>query len=406
MRRLLVWSGTWNVATHRPHPSTGKPSIHNLFNNINVAPDIVSLGFQELLSQLHVPLYWKRDLLSTIPQDRIDERSEPWIDKITEAIHKKFKAEYTLLVSVNMAAIGLVVLVKSDLVPTIKSVSTGTLGSGFLGIYPNKGAVAVGIEIEFPDSTGTVSLCLVSSHLQAHAGESFFIWRNMEIQHLLSTLVLSDPIKSWGRYINDFDSVFFCGDTNYRLVPDKTGSAFGIINNSIKSVTVPRDRNQIYSLIDTKNVETLLSLDELSYARLHLRCPPLDAFQEAQISFLPSYKYRVLPTKAPIEMDLPAKDIFSETRIPAYCDRILYKSSHSDVDCLGYTSVTSLGWSDHQPVIGLFRLTTTAHTSQPVNRDYRRLRTTMLWAQFSRFVSVNVYALGILVAVIVGYIFA
>lgn len=74
-------------------------------------------------------------------------------------------------------------------------------------------------------------------------------------------------------------------------------------------------------------------------------------FQEAKISFPPTYKYSINKTKQDGDRE------YSKKRLPAYCDRIIYHQS-SSIQCYYYSSKSSSA-SDHDPVVASFRVSLT-----------------------------------------------
>lgn len=99
------------------------------------------------------------------------------------------------------------------------------------------------------------------------------------------------------KLIPDHDLIFWFGDLNYRLD--------GI------------SRNSVLQLINTENYEDLLQYDQLRniVGKSNTVFP---GFKEADIGFKPTYKY------------VPGTlDEFAQHRIPAYCDRILWRGTES-----------------------------------------------------------------------------
>lgn len=105
-----------------------------------------------------------------------------------------------------------------------------------------------------------------------------------------------------------------------------------------------KERNEIDGLIDSRDIKRLREKDELK-----LNAGPWDSWKEGEITFLPTYKYNLKATS-------PSKPsaLFSKSRNPAYTDRILFKSLKSDVKVVVYDSIPGIGFSDHQPVYGIF----------------------------------------------------
>ncbi|KAG8538153.1 hypothetical protein GDO81_023212 [Engystomops pustulosus] len=71
-------------------------------------------------------------------------------------------------------------------------------------------------------------------------------------------------------------------------------------------------------------------------------------FQEADIQFLPTYKF---------DIGCDEYDTTAKQRTPSYTDRVVYKSRNKgDIRVLKYASCSLLRTSDHRPVFGLFEV--------------------------------------------------
>ena len=69
-------------------------------------------------------------------------------------------------------------------------------------------------------------------------------------------------------------------------------------------------------------------------------------FNEGNIEFQPTYKY---------DIGTDTFDTSKKQRVPAYCDRILWKLNDS-IEQLYYKSIPEIKYSDHKPVLAYFRL--------------------------------------------------
>ena len=72
----------------------------------------------------------------------------------------------------------------------------------------------------------------------------------------------------------------------------------------------------------------------------------LNQFKEGNINFIPTYKY----DKGSQNFDTSRKQ-----RIPAWTDRVLFRSAANDkIKLLEYTSIPGVNFSDHKPVNAIF----------------------------------------------------
>ncbi|KAJ3041430.1 hypothetical protein HDV00_009410 [Rhizophlyctis rosea] len=464
-----------------------------------IAPDIVVLGFQELVTQPSAVLLPRENFVYGAAKIAVKQDAkelgglEPWIDLATEALNRAYGGKltstsssqhptsksapdasetqtlddtqsedlihYEPLCLQRMVALGIIVFIRDGPGARIKvsGIRSGSIGTGLLGVYGNKGSVSLALDISLIDdptdtdpssatatqsllSSRPVSLCFVNAHLGPHEGESYHAWRNDEIASIFDTLVLYPKgIRQRGggknanapRLAGDHDALWFLGDTNYRL------RGAGRWNTNAKWGVVKKlKRSDVYDFINKGDVKTLLSLDELTYLRETLHLPAFKGFVEAPIDFLPSYKHHIYHFG---ELDSPeakkegggkgalhtrkAQEKHSGKRFPAYCDRILVRASDIDdadsdwneakhstiqaVQCLSYRCIQEMGWSDHKPVVGLFnvsyRLLESRNHDRALGGQGGGAGEVMRRAVRRRFRRVVRYAvLPVLVAVLVG----
>ncbi|KAI8823406.1 Endonuclease/exonuclease/phosphatase [Fimicolochytrium jonesii] len=492
---LHVLIGSFNLATRGPNIETGE--IPNLLTWLRppadssaahrVKPDIVVVGFQELVSQFlgaRLPLggscHGDVSLVEKADTGRLDFL-DPWIRLVQDELHNIYGDEggdasksglgrssieseeddlyYEPYLISRMVGLGLILFVRrgSGARHEVEAVWEGDIGTGLLGKYPNKGCVAVGLDLQVIDAQSNrspVSICFGNSHLGPHEGFEPYEWRNEEVQHIFETLLLEkraidsghhrphhahhDPSSSEDstriRLLSDFHAVFFFGDLNYRLMGAGVSS----------SGAWTEFRQSVLRHIDAKEVEELLSMDELSALRDVKKFKPLTGFLEAPITFIPSYKFRgedsintsvetnpgskgtavskktdepsglssPASPKSPssrTEMPpIPAARRFANNRVPAYCDRIMYRAvdlqlanplhpapadtsddgdsgtsenpigdawesarqrTSSAIEPLYYHCAHSVVWSDHKPVAALYALKIDQLLSTPRTRQ-------------------------------------
>ncbi|KAI8914856.1 Endonuclease/exonuclease/phosphatase, partial [Powellomyces hirtus] len=315
-------------------------------------PDLVVVGFQELIPQgmgARLPLGGSCHGAADSGVKRDAGRLEfldPWIDFVVRDLEAAYGGgedgarTYEPYYVSRMIALGIIVFVRrgDGEKVRIRALWEGDIGTGLLGKYPNKGCVAVGLDIEIVDHhhhhllpRRRTSLCFANSHLGPHEGHAYYEWRNEEVRHIFDSLLLqpqTEPVhpadeddKSPNeivRALDDFNAVFYFGDLNYRLM-----------GAGVKDPAARREyRATVMRHIDAGSVEPLLAMDELCNIREFLHFRALAGWLEPPISFLPSYKYKIEDLELPADHDaglvLRAEDRFSKTRMPAYCDRIMY----------------------------------------------------------------------------------
>ena len=121
------------------------------------------------------------------------------------------------------------------------------------------------------------------------------------------------------KLMEDFDFVILSGDLNYRL---------------------DISQEDIEEIINQKNPEILWDKDQLS-----LEIKNKHLFKEGIINFMPTYKYK------------ENTDEYDYKRIPAWTDRILFKSKKKyDIMLCEYNSIQNINISDHKPVYAIFKI--------------------------------------------------
>ncbi|RIB01325.1 Endonuclease/exonuclease/phosphatase [Gigaspora rosea] len=378
-RTIRVFAGTFNVS--------GQDASESLSPWLECAHDIdvYAIGFQE------VDLSAEAFLLN----DNIKE--EEWCDAILKALGNK---------AGNYWKAVLMVFVKKEHHPYIKDIRGDSAGVGlmgmmvrnfigkhqklescsdiFCGISPgalsyiylsecsnctlkgNKGGVA--IRFRFHDS----HLCFVNCHLAANP--SGLERRNQDYMEICRRLTfpidtsegysslygwVGDYIPPSAKYaaaavvgmggmiipgmnalnnpstdavgagniisIFDNDHLIWMGDLNYRIDLPEPG---------------------IKPLLEKGDIELLLNFDQLNMQRRNKQA--FYEFEEGTITFPPTYKY---------DFGTNIFDTSEKRRMPAWTDRILWRSKESDwCRQLMYKSHMDIMLSDHKPVNSIFEL--------------------------------------------------
>jgi len=216
-----------------------------------------------------------------------------------------------------MVGLFLAVYVREDIFDKISDVDCDRVKTGVFHLAGNKGAVCLRFTL-----TGS-SFCFLNVHLQS--GQENQAARNQNIDDALRYAFQGlgahgqqrDPKYNFRResaFIAPLHHVtFIFGDFNFRL-------------------DVPADG---FSL--DEEPATWLEHDPWRKGLVE----GLEDFTEGEINFPPTYKYR------------PGTDELDEKRIPAWCDRVLYKAMPNVCVFLRhYTSLPVLRHtSDHRPVV-------------------------------------------------------
>ncbi|KAG0199274.1 hypothetical protein BGX28_007433 [Mortierella sp. GBA30] len=312
---MHTFVGTWNV--------NGRNATENLDSWLKVdceqQPDIYVLCFQEL--DLSAEAYIVLD----------GSKEEEW----TRAIAESLGSGYQKVMSKQLVGLLIVMYAAVDHAKYIKEVTAHSAGVGIMGMLGNKGGVS--IRIRYKDSY----LCFVGSHLAADTNQTER--RNQDYQEICRRLAFPstssyDITKSPAGNaavaattkmvsIFDCDHTIWAGDLNYRI-------------------GLPED--QVKHHLKTNDYDILMKHDQLSSQRAQLKA--FSEFEEHSIAFHPTYKY---------DVGTSVWDSSEKRRVPAYTDRILWRSKDSakdSVEPIFYKSHMDLMLSDHKPISAYFKL--------------------------------------------------
>ncbi|KAL2834525.1 SacI homology domain-containing protein [Aspergillus cavernicola] len=302
-KSINVWTGTFNVNGRVQGPEIDlSPWLFPKTNEQYPDPAIFAVGFQEIV------VLSPQQIMSTDPTTR-----KSWELAVMDCLntHATLKGtpKYVLLRSGQLVGASLMVYVREDALRDIKNVEGSVKKTGLSGIAGNKG----GCSIRFEYSNTRV--CFVTAHLAA--GFANYDERNNDFETICRGLRFQR-----NRSIEDHDAVIWLGDFNYRI---------GLPNQPVRD------------LVQQANYQKLYDNDQLNLQMLAGRA--FQFYNEGLVTFPPTYKYDV------------GKDIYDtseKSRIPAWCDRILWKGS--DLRQLNY-DVADLRLSDHRPVWASFTCT-------------------------------------------------
>lgn len=298
-------------------------------------PDIIVFGFQELIDLESKKLTAKSLLLGGGKKkandlgDRVSRQYRAWYDKLIQIVRFAMPPTcgYLLVQSESLVGLFTCVFVKQSEFRNVRELAISTVKTGMGGRYGNKGAVIARMVMQ------DTSLVFVNCHLAA--GQKQVKQRNADVADILEYATVfndahADPAAyvggGDGSMILDHEACFWSGDLNYRI---------------------DMSRDAVLTTLYSKKFTPLLEQDQLRKELKLNAAFRLKAFSEAAITFLPTYKY----DRGAHEWDTSEK-----TRVPAWCDRILFKTHHPDrTKCLDYRRwETTI--SDHRPVSALFEV--------------------------------------------------
>ncbi|KIW26973.1 uncharacterized protein PV07_06756 [Cladophialophora immunda] len=286
--------------------------------------------------------------------------AKKWKKSLRRALPKGYKK----VAEEQLFGLLLLIFASPELAPSISSVSTTSVGTGLMGYFGNKGAVAARLVV-----AEATKLCFINCHLAAGADQAALARRIWDTSQILgkarfSPVTDSEVIEPKEEKIGDEDFAFWFGDLNYRLddVPGEdvrrllllhTQNEYDIQNKSkrkidselgyvcastsdsqlpapnphyeYKDAERPATESTAEPELDPKSdpaslhttLQSLLAHDQLR-AQQRLGKAFHEGWREGDINFLPTYKYDV--------GSVGMFDSGDKKRSPSWCDRILYRT--------------------------------------------------------------------------------
>ncbi|WWC63188.1 uncharacterized protein I303_105788 [Kwoniella dejecticola CBS 10117] len=328
--KLLVCS--WNIDSAKPTDLSGSEAnstwLAECLNSVD-SPDIIVFGFQEVIPLTDKKITAKTLLFggknkdsSSSSSDKVSHAYRQWLDKLTQSVRMAMPSDtpYVKIHSENLVGLFTCIFVKSSEKDSLRALDITTVKRGIGGIYGNKGAIVSRIVMD------DTSLCFINVHLAAGQGQKSA--RNADLAAIMEDKAIFPPAGEETPFVHggngtgilDHELVILNGDLNYRI---------------------DQRRENVISSIAAGELSYLLEHDQLRKEMRSNHAFRLRNFEEAPITFAPTYKYN------PGTNDYDSSE---KRRIPAWCDRILYrKSPHMhNINYRRYETTVS----DHRPISG------------------------------------------------------
>ncbi|TIA88905.1 hypothetical protein E3P99_02323 [Wallemia hederae] len=298
---ITIHTGTYNVAGQIPTEDILPWILPD--ETGDESPELIVLAFQELVQ--------------LTPQQIMSTDTFPlqiWERFIVETLRSRegVTDEYIILRSEQIVGLALIVLIKAPLSSRVRNVEGVLKKTGLKGMSGNKGAAAIRLQYE------STTLCFIASHMAA--GHGAYEERNNDYRTIATGLQFA---RGRATAPQDHDHVVWMGDFNYRVdLPYESACA----------------------LAYEGQYEELLRNDQLKRA---MRSGIFKGYSEANVTFQPTYRF---------DFGSSNYDTSEKRRIPAYTDRILFRSAatlQAALTPIAYDSVDLRG-SDHRPVYATF----------------------------------------------------
>ncbi|XP_023520635.1 type II inositol polyphosphate 5-phosphatase 15-like [Cucurbita pepo subsp. pepo] len=348
MENLKIFTGTWNVGQEK----ASHDSLISWLGSVVTDVGIVVVGLQEV--EMGAGFLAMSAAKETVGLEG-SSLGQWWLDMIGKTLDEG--STFHRVGSRQLAGLLIATWVRSNIRAHVGDVDAAAVPCGFGRAIGNKGAV--GLRIRVFDRV----LCFVNCHFAAHL--EAVNRRNADFDHVYRTMsfqrpsnpsstaaVCASPTAQSARSSNvvsgssaemtpelsEADLIIFLGDFNYRLDGVSYDEARDFISQ--RSFDWLKERDQLRTEMESGNV--------------------FQGMREAVITFPPTYKFERQ------QQGLAGYDSGEKKRVPAWCDRILYRDSRSSLasgcslDCPVVASVSQYEAcmdvvdSDHKPVRCLF----------------------------------------------------
>ncbi|KAG2580085.1 hypothetical protein PVAP13_6NG305700 [Panicum virgatum] len=324
IENIKVLVGTWNVAQEKASFESLRSWLGSALSDVG----LVVVGLQEVEMGAGV-------LAMAAAKESVglegSANGQWWIDNIGKTLDEGIS--FHRVGSRQLAGLLIAAWASNDLKPHVGDVDAAAVPCGFGRAIGNKGGV--GLRIRVYDRR----ICFVSNHFAAH--QENVSRRNADFDHVYRTMSFNKPHGSTASATSvqlhkaasangnqadedipelaEADMVVFLGDFNYRLDGITYDEARDMVSQ--RSFDWLRERDQLRAEMKAGNV--------------------FQGMREGPIRFPPTYKFQRN------QPGLSGYDSGEKKRIPAWCDRILYRDSRPvsiaecSLDCPVVAAVTA-----------------------------------------------------------------
>ncbi|KAJ4805284.1 Endonuclease/exonuclease/phosphatase family protein [Rhynchospora pubera] len=362
LENIKIMGGTWNVGQEKANHDSLISWLGTAVSDVG----LVVVGLQEV--DMGAGFLAISAAKETVGLEG-SANGDWWLDSIGRTLDEG--TTFQRVGSRQLAGLLIGAWARKNLRPHIGDVDAGAIATGIGRAIGNKGAV--GLRMRVYDRV----MCFVNSHFAAHLeavnkrnADFDFIYRNLSFSRPsagvhgakvgATAVQLHRAVNTNGANseqeampeLAEADMIVFLGDFNYRL----------------HSITYDEARE----MVSQRCFDWLRERDQL---RVEMKAGKVfQGMREAQIKFPPTYKFqRHVP-------GLGGYDSGEKKRIPAWCDRILYRDSRSisvaecSLECPVVAAIThydacmDVTDSDHKPVRCKFQIEI-AHADELIKRQ-------------------------------------
>uniref|UniRef100_A0A7N0TZ43 Inositol polyphosphate-related phosphatase domain-containing protein n=1 Tax=Kalanchoe fedtschenkoi TaxID=63787 RepID=A0A7N0TZ43_KALFE len=348
LEKIKILTGTWNVGQGR----ASQDSLISWLSSAASDVGIILVGLQEV--EMGAGVLAMSAAKETVGLEG-SSLGQLWLDMIGKTLDEG--SSFKRVGSRQLAGLLIAAWVRSDISAHVGDIDAAAVPCGFGRAIGNKGAVALRMRVY------DRIMCFVNCHFAAHLDA--VNRRNADFDHVYRTMTFSKPsslvnssavgVSSAMQVLrsssiigassaeqkpelSEADMVVFLGDFNYRLNGISYDEARDFVSQ--RSFDWLRERDQLRAEMLAGNV--------------------FQGMREAIIKFPPTYKFERH------QSGLAGYDSGEKKRIPAWCDRVLYRDSRAasasecSLECpvvsavAQYEACMDVTDSDHKPVRCIF----------------------------------------------------
>ncbi|CAL9046601.1 type II inositol polyphosphate 5-phosphatase 15-like [Musa acuminata AAA Group] len=357
LANLRILAGSWNVGQERAY----NDSLMSWLGSATPEVGLIVVGLQEV--EMGAGFLAMAAAKETVGLEG-SANGHWWLDAIGKVL-----VEGTLFERIGsrqLAGLLIAIWARKSLRPFIGDVDAAAVPCGFGHAIGNKGAVALRMRIY------DRKICFINCHFAAHL--EALNRRNADFDHIFWTMTFSPSSNGHNTAAAGASSVYphRGGNANIDRTPELSEVDMvvflGDLNYRLQGITYEEARY----FISQRRLELLTEKDQL---RAEMKAGRVfQGFREGVIKFPPTYKFEKHLT------GLSGYDSSEKKRIPAWCDRILYRDSCCDsrTECslacpvvssiCMYDSCMDVTGSDHKPVKCIFNVDI-AHVDELTRRQ-------------------------------------
>ncbi|KAI9290246.1 Endonuclease/exonuclease/phosphatase [Umbelopsis sp. AD052] len=333
-RDAKILISSWNIDANKPEKFDAQDElkIREWLTSLR-DPDIIVVGIQEIVDleskKQTAKSFFSTKKKSSVPmeeEEMLTHRYRLWHNYLVHILATEYGQDcYTVVKTEQLVGLFSCIFVRTSEAGRVFDKHSTVVKTGIKvmskSIHGNKGGIAIRFLFDH------TSMCFVNCHLAA--GQTHVRQRNSDAEGILQLANL-EPLPQYydvfvnggdGAFVLDHELCFMSGDFNYRI---------------------DMGRDQVIKLLSSANKDaayaTLQDEDQLRKQKIVYPLFKLLLFKEAPIRFDPTYKYD------------PGTDFYDRSekkRIPAWCDRILYRGA--DIKSEYYRRHEARA-SDHRPI--------------------------------------------------------